>query len=154
MNKCEHIGPNIEKCVLSENHKGLHESRAPVFGEYGRKELDYKYCQWNDKGQISPVEYGCSVPLMKFNNTESIKSVIDQVLLQDARKTLEKGKVIEIRAKLEKDGIAWFHLPSPEDCPDGFEDRHSMQQTPLFDFEGDMKEVETGGYFLLARIMT
>ncbi len=151
-NKCENIGPNRTKCMRTKGHDGVHSSRTPVFGEYGRKQTDYNFLEWNDVGHIRPPEYGCSVPMKNFDNIKVIKGVINQVLLQDARNTLEEGKVIEIRAKLEKDGIAWYHLPSPNDCPDGFEKQHSMQQEPLFDFDGNMEEIKPFGYFLLARI--
>ena len=149
--RCEHAGPNDVVCDKVADHDGVHQMHTDLYAtvEYGRRETTYRIDEWNDAGFTAPKEYGCSVPVDDFSLAED---AINCILLLDAKRTMGAGKVIEIRATLEKDGMAWFYLPSSDDCPDGFEDHYTMQQEPLFDFDGNFSEIDTGGYLLLARI--
>jgi len=58
-------------------------------------------------------EYGKAVPVVDKINKKQITEIVEKVLLFDARKTMGKGVVIEIRMKIPSDfgrnnGIAWY----------------------------------------------
>jgi len=119
-----------------------------------------------------PGSYGCAVTI---TDATSIPDVINKVLLMDARKTLseafpdDEDAVIEIRGKVcsfhcDNQGIRYYSDPCPDEhkglqcCGvawlyfDGSDPLNSIPDEPLFDFDGELKPVNAGIYYELARI--
>jgi len=173
---CSHLyeGNNsIIQCKGRCGHDGPHYSYEKVSHNQGVKA--FKKYLWNNNGEVpaQPVENGRAFQCDYDLGREERKKIMS-LAIADARGTLPKGMVFEIRTKIipaetkldygrrsltrremaENWGIAWYSV-QPVSQPVGFEGCYSYTpDEPLFQCDVDIdKEPELGGYRLLARIL-
>ena len=160
--------PNI-KCSRNKGHNGAHR----FYEETSNR--GFTIHEWNDNGEtpMQQEEHGVAFPC-NYNGGHSKRQKTMNLAVFDAKKTVPKGTVFEVRAKvLPKDclqdycrvkrtideiakdwGIAWYFVPNIKQ-PDGLEEcgQPPTATEPLFQNDVDEGEFqEFGGYILLARI--
>ena len=170
MTDCDSVY-NGYRCQKEKDHSGIHSFYSePTVVEDGYDDR-FIALQWNDEGQtLHDLELGRA-----FNCNYDLGAIerrkIMNLVIYDAKQTLKKGDVFEVRAKLYPQeggrfldygrthftrehlaknwGIAWYHMPQQ---PKDFE-AHGMKQEPLFIHDIDEGyEPNGGGYILIARI--
>ena len=119
------------------------------------------------------VTYGAQVPI---RNVEDAEKIINCVLVPDAKRTIsrlcpdESTVTIEIRGKVcSYNAEAQDFTRYGADCTDDHKGRQMcgiawlystgrdpqnpvLPEGPLFDFDGELKPIHTGGYYELARM--
>ena len=146
-----------DRCSLEKGHDGLHFH------------LGDSVETWNDGGETAIPDVGRAFPCPYSEGRQERNKILSLVIL-DAKKSLSKGTVFEVRAKpypikdgafsdfgtkrLTYDdqsndwGIAWYLVPKQ---PVGFEHLETPT-SPLFTCDVDSGEATPFGYVILARI--
>jgi hypothetical protein len=177
MSICNHefIGNTGIKCDDELGHEQHHSCYSEISSS--KNEAGFKVYEWNDAGQkpIVAEEMGVAISV-NHNDGHKERQKIMNLAIFDATKTLPKGTVFEVRAKvlpeaclqgvdfcrvtrtkdeMAKDwGIAWYYVPKVIQ-PAGFESLPdlSTKTEPLFENDVDDGElIDVGEYLLLARI--
>lgn len=160
-------------CSNNKNHAGVHAFHKDTST---KDQTSFEITLWNDKGEsaLAQEEHGSSFSVDYSEGSYSRQKVMN-IAIHDARHSLPKGIVFEIRAEILPEkvtkginfcretvskremerrwGIAWYCVPKVKQ-PEGFEDHDfSTAIEPLFINDVDNgKHIKEGGYLLLARI--
>ena len=171
LNNCEHKfeGHSGVLCTNQAGHEGCHYAleKTSLNG--------FTIHEWNDRSEI-PAQFfdGGMAFQVNHNDGHAARQETMNLAIFDAHKSLKKGIVFEIRAKLlpsstiqdygrikrSEDemaadwGVCWYYVPK-QNHPSGFQNLPdlSTDTEPLFVTGVDSGiEIRTGGYLLLARI--